>query len=95
MGCCSSSSGHEEATKTHFEPPMFGKDINVDLIKQGMFDWDFDVHNNDDSEDGKAKKGKFWMLVDCVGEQNAGNISYYIKYRHDSMAKSHSRLRQL
>lgn len=59
MGCCSSSSGHEEATKTHFEPPMFGKDIDVNLIKQGMFDWDFDVHNNDDSEDGKAKKGKF------------------------------------
>jgi hypothetical protein len=44
MGCCSSSSGHEEATKTNLEPPMFGKDINVNLTKQGMFDWDFDVH---------------------------------------------------
>ena len=88
MGCCSSSSGHEEATKTNLEPPMFGKDVNVKLIKQGMFDWDFDVHNNDDSEGGKASKGKLWMLVDCVGEQNGGNISYYIKYRHTSMAKS-------
>ena len=86
MGCCGSSL-HEEAAQTELPPPLFGKDVNVTLVKQGMFDADFNVRDNDNPEGGKeGAKGTKWMLLDAVGANY--DFSYYLKYRHASMEKS-------
>ena len=49
MGCC--CSGHEEAKKTNLPPPRFGKDIKTTIRKQGWFDADFDVFDENTLDD--------------------------------------------
>ena len=84
MGCC--CSGHEEATETLIPPPMFGRDVKVQLIKQGWMDADFNVlDENSPNEDGKPGK---WMLVDAVGNPFDSYFDYYLKYRAEGMEKS-------
>lgn len=84
MGCC--CSGHEEAKATLLPPPMFGQDIKVLLKKQGMFDADFDV-KDENSPDAEGKPQN-WMLVDAVGSPFDSYFDYYLKYRTEGMEKS-------
>ena len=67
-------------------PPMYGKDVKVVLKKQGWFDADFDVLDEDNpNEKGDPKK---WMLCDAVGSISDSAYDYYLKYRATGMEKS-------
>jgi len=86
MGCC--CSGHSEAAETELPPPLFGRDVNVRLTRQGWFglDADFNVYNEDEKDkDGKAVK---WMLCDAVGGVFDNEYDYYLKYRAKGMPES-------
>jgi hypothetical protein len=80
MGIC--ASGEEEATASTIPPPTANQALNVKCSKQGMFDKDYDVLDNNN---GKAK----WMLIDAVGGgMMSGGCKYILKHRKEGEEKS-------
>lgn len=68
MGCV--CSGHEEAAAVDLPPPMIGKDIKVQVKRQGYmgFDADFNIYDCQAEKDEKGnEKPVKWMLLDVCG----------------------------
>lgn len=80
MGIC--ASGEEEAKATTIAAPGPNDKLNVKCSKQGIFDKDYDVLDNNND---KAK----WMLIDAVGGGiMSGGCKYILKHRAEGEEKS-------
>jgi len=65
---------------------MFGKDVKVKLKKQGWFDADFDIKDEENPDaEGKPQQ---WLLMDAVGKITDNEYDYYLKYRAAGMETS-------